>query len=122
MKDNVRLYNIYFTCGLVVALDDDEEFVEPSTNLVSGSRERVESVSGVRTERVERVEKMGNRNEEVMASNSSHFQPSNGLGITTTFGSIIKLRRLMSGTPSKKSIGIYLADSRGYLHVYKVNN
>jgi len=126
VKDNMRLYNVYFTCGIMVALDDDEEYVQPSTNYASGNRERMETVSGVRTERAERV---GERNEEVMGNNTCHFQPSSGLAVTTTFGSsslsfssVIKVRRLMSGTSTKKSVRIYLADSRGYLHVYKVKN
>ena len=122
IKDNTCLYSVCFTSGIMIAMDDEEEQPDHLTNPLSGTREHVDTLPGMRTDRVEKIERIGDRNEEALGSNTSHFQASSGMYLTTTFGSVIKMKRLISGIQSKKSIGVYLADTRGFLHVYKVYN
>lgn len=129
IKDNTCLYDVAFMCGALLSCDDEEDILaEQSLSPLISGREHVDTTVVVKTEKVEKIEApegykqdRSERNEENFQSNVSHFQGSSALCVTATYGSIVKLKRTMPGV-SKKSLGIYLADTKGYIHIYRVNN
>ncbi len=120
IRDNTCLYDMCFTCAAMLPFEEEEEVVgDVSASPLISAREPVDTTVVVKPENGRRDTEKPDKPE----SNASHFQGStNAICMTATFGSVIRMKKTYATTTCKRCIVVYLADSRGYMHVYRIAN